>query len=71
MISGLKIKIKECVEKYVLETYGKEVTAVVEQPKNMNMGDISVPVFVVMKTINSNSYVTNKKESKLVPFYLQ
>jgi arginyl-tRNA synthetase len=51
MISGLKIKIKECVEKYVLETYGKEVTAVVEQPKNMNMGDISVPVFVVMKTI--------------------
>ena len=51
MISGLKVQIKECVEKYVLNTYGKEITAVVEQPKNMEMGDIAVPVFVVMKTI--------------------
>ena len=51
MISGLKIKIKECVEKYVLDTYGKEISAVVEQPKNMEMGDIAVPVFVVMKAI--------------------
>ena len=51
MIQELKLKIKECIENYVLTTYGKEVTAVVEQPKNMEMGDIAVPVFVVMKTI--------------------
>lgn len=51
MISGLKIQIKKCVEDYVLNTYNKEITAVVEQPKNMEMGDIAVPVFVVMKAI--------------------
>ena len=51
MIQELKLKIKDCIENYVLTTYGKNVTAVVEQPKNMEMGDIAVPVFVVMKTI--------------------
>lgn len=51
MIQELKLKIKECIENYVLTTYGKNVIAVVEQPKNMEMGDIAVPVFVVMKTI--------------------
>ena len=51
MIQELKLKIKECIESYVLTAYQKEVTAVVEQPKNMEMGDIAVPVFVVMKAI--------------------
>jgi len=51
MISGLKLEIKKCVEDYVLNTYGKEISAVVEQPKNMEMGDIAVPIFVVMKSI--------------------
>lgn len=51
MIQELKIKIKEYIESYVESTYGKSVTAVVEQPKNMEMGDIAVPVFTVMKTI--------------------
>ena len=51
MIQELKLKIKECIENYVFKTYGKEVSAVVEQPKNMEMGDIAVPVFVVMKAI--------------------
>lgn len=72
MISGLKIQIKECVEKYVLDTYGKEVTAVVEQPKNMDMGDIAVPVFVVMKTIGKPlpQVVTEIKELLLNSFSL-
>ena len=51
MIQELKVKIKEFIESYVNTTYGKEVVAVVEQPKNMEMGDIAVPVFSVMKTI--------------------
>ena len=72
MISGLKIKIKECVEKYVLDTYGKEISAVVEQPKNMEMGDIAVPVFVVMKTIGKPlpQVVTEIKELLLNSFTL-
>ena len=51
MILELKVKIKQYIEEYVLNTYGKTVVAVVEQPKNMDMGDIAVPVFSVMKAI--------------------
>ena len=51
MILELKQKIKECIETYVLNTYEKNVVAVVEQPKNMEMGDIAVPVFSVMKAL--------------------
>ena len=70
MISGLKIKIKSCVEEYVLNTYGKEISAVVEQPKNMEMGDIAVPVFVVMKAIGKPlpQVVTEIKELLLNSF---
>ena len=70
MIQELKLKIKECIENYVLTTYGKEVTAVVEQPKNMEMGDIAVPVFSVMKTIGKPlpAVVTEIKELLLESF---
>ena len=70
MIQELKLKIKECIENYVSTTYGKEVTAVVEQPKNMEMGDIAVPVFVVMKTIGKPlpQVVTEIKELLLSSF---
>ena len=70
MIQELKLKIKECIENYVLTTYEKEVTAVVEQPKNMEMGDIAVPVFVVMKTIGKPlpQVVTEIKELLLANF---
>ena len=72
MISGLKIRIKEYVEKYVLDTYGKEIAAVVEQPKNMEMGDIAVPVFVVMKAVGKPlpQVVTEIKELLLNSFSL-
>ena len=70
MIQELKLKIKECIENYVSSTYGKEVTAVVEQPKNMEMGDLAVPVFVVMKTIGKPlpQVVTEIKELLLSNF---
>ena len=70
MIQELKLKIKECIENYVLTTYEKEVTAVVEQPKNMEMGDIAVPVFVVMKTIGKPlpQVVTEIKDLLLANF---
>ena len=70
MIQELKLKIKECIENYVLTTYGKTVTAVVEQPKNMEMGDIAVPVFTVMKTIGKPlpMVVTEIKELLLANF---
>ena len=51
MILDLKLKIKQCIEEYVKKEFGIEVTAVVEQPKNLEMGDIAVPVFTVMKAI--------------------
>ena len=70
MILELKLKIKECIENYVLNTYGKNVVAVVEQPKNMEMGDIAVPVFSVMKALGKPlpAVVTEIKELLLNSF---
>lgn len=51
MISELKQNIKSSVEKYVLEKYNIEAICVVEQPKNMEMGDIAIPVFSIMKAL--------------------
>lgn len=51
MISELKIQIKNRIENYVQEKYDTMVTAVVEQPKNIEMGDISVPVFSLLKIL--------------------
>lgn len=51
MIQDLKNQIKKSIEEYVKANYGIEVVAVVEQPKNLEMGDIAVPVFSVMKAI--------------------
>ena len=72
MILELKVKIKQYIEEYVLNTYGKVVVAVVEQPKNMDMGDIAVPVFSVMKAIGKPlpQVVVEIKELLLAKFDL-
>jgi len=51
MIQELKNNIKTELEKYVNEKYGFEVSVVVEQPKNLELGDISVPVFSLIKVL--------------------
>lgn len=51
MISELKIQIKNKIENYIQEKYDTLAVAVVEQPKNIEMGDISVPVFSLLKIL--------------------
>ena len=51
MIQLLKSEIKEKLEQYILDSFGETVSVVVEQPKNLNLGDISVPVFSLLKVL--------------------
>ena len=51
MIQLLKEDIKKVLDNYVLNKYNTEVSFVVEQPKNLQMGDISVPVFALLKVL--------------------
>ncbi len=51
MIEQIKNDIKKTLEAYYLKTYNKEIDIVVEEPKNASLGDISIPMFSVVKTL--------------------
>lgn len=51
MIENMKKSIKETLETYYYETYSQKISIVVEEPKNSSMGDISIPMFSVVKTL--------------------
>ena len=51
MIDAIKSEIKAKLEKYYLETYNQEISIIVEEPKNPTLGDISVPLFTVVKAL--------------------
>lgn len=51
MIESIKLCIKNSLEKYYFETYNQNISIVVEEPKNASLGDISVPMFSVVKTL--------------------
>ncbi len=51
MINQIKLLIKQNLEKYYKEKYNQDISIVVEEPKNSTMGDISVPMFSVVKTL--------------------
>ena len=51
MIDAIKSEIKSKLEKYYLETYNQEIGIIVEEPKNPTLGDISVPLFTVVKAL--------------------
>lgn len=51
MINQIKLLIKQKLEKYYSEKYSLEISVVVEEPKNSAMGDISVPMFSVVKAL--------------------
>lgn len=51
MIDAIKSEIKAKLEKYYLETYNQEIQIIVEEPKNPTLGDISVPLFTVVKAL--------------------
>ena len=51
MIESIKLCIKNSLEQYYLNTYNQNISIVVEEPKNASLGDISVPMFSVVKTL--------------------
>lgn len=51
MIEHIKYLIKKQLEDYYQKTYHMEIGIVVEEPKNATLGDISVPMFSVVKAL--------------------
>ena len=51
MIERIKVQIKQVLEQYYYDTYNQEISVVVEEPKNPSLGDISVPMFTVVKAL--------------------
>ena len=51
MIELIKLELKQLLEKYFLEKYNLEINIVVEEPKKKELGDISIPSFVVVKAL--------------------
>ena len=51
MINKIKSEIKLKLENYYKEKYSLDVQIIVEEPKNPSLGDISIPMFTVVKTL--------------------
>ncbi|MCM1131701.1 MAG: arginine--tRNA ligase [Roseburia sp.] len=51
MIEAIKEKIKLTLEQYYKEKHQQDVSIVVEEPKNRDLGDISIPMFSVIKIL--------------------
>ncbi len=51
MINTIKNEIKLHLEHEIKELFGKEINVVVEEPKKSGLGDISIPVFSVVKVL--------------------
>ena len=51
MINKIKQEIKNEIETFFNETYKTKLEVTVEKPKNSKMGDISIPVFSIIKVL--------------------
>ena len=51
MIDEIKISLKNKLEEYYKSKYNVEVSIVIEEPKKKELGDISIPMFSVIKTL--------------------
>ena len=51
MINQIKDNIKQELELFLYNTYNQKIELTVEKPKNTSLGDISVPIFSVVKIL--------------------
>lgn len=51
MINALKQKIKESLEQFYNDNYQIMINVVVEEPKKLELGDLSIPAFVISKAL--------------------
>lgn len=66
MIEEIKQQIKECLEKYYKETYNVDANIIVEEPKNPAMGDIALPMFTMIKTLQKPVPEITKEASDVI-----
>lgn len=71
MIEKIKNELKLLLEKFYNEKYNESISIVVEEPKKAELGDISIPMFSVVKALRKlmpeivNEAVNTIKESNL------
>ncbi len=51
MLETIKEQIKSTLENFYQLKYEQEIGIVVEEPKNPELGDISIPIFSVVKAM--------------------
>lgn len=51
MIDDIKQTLKKGLEAYYKEKYGLELNLIIEEPKKASLGDISIPMFLVVKEL--------------------
>ncbi len=54
MINALKKKIKTEIESYYLKNYEVSLNVVVEEPKKLELGDLSIPAFIISKALGKS-----------------
>lgn len=75
MINQIKTDIKAELEAYLKETHQEEIAITVETPKNKKMGDISIPVFSIIKVLRKpmpqiiNMVVSQLEASKHASYF--
>lgn len=70
MIEEIKLEIKNYLENYYVKNYNTNMDIIVEEPKKAELGDIALPMFVVVKTLKKpmNDLTSEVKEILLSRF---
>lgn len=66
MIKNIKDLLKEKLEKHYKDNYNLEVSFVVEEPKKPELGDISLPVFALIKPLGKKLPEITLEVSELI-----
>ena len=75
MIEYIKTYLKEIIEKYFKDKYNLEINIVIEEPKKKELGDLSIPSFVVVKALKKplnecvNEVVDCIKDQSIIESY--
>ncbi len=56
MISDIKLLIKEKVEKHFSDKHNVTINVVVEKPKKVEAGDLSIPLFTIIQEQRNSPY---------------
>ncbi len=67
MIFEIKSYIKQIVEDIIKTEYDLDIAVVIERPKNMEMGDVAIPIFALSKYLKKSPVeIANNIASKIV-----